>query len=71
MDIFPVARKKDNKQFGYSVITKSIGSGKESRFTIFNAVYKTEPIKKGDIILCKGFERDGQYYRMTRYEKIF
>ena len=71
LDIFPVARKKDNKQFGYSVITKSIGSGKESRFTIFNAVYKTEPIKKGDIILCKGFERDGQYYKMTRYEKIF
>lgn len=71
MDIFPVSRKKDNKQFGYSVITKSIGSGKESRFTIFNAVYKTEPIKKGDIILCKGFDRDGQYYRMTRYEKIF
>lgn len=71
MDIFPLARKKDNKQFGYSIITKSIGSGKESRFTVFNAVYKAEPIKKGDIILCKGFERDGQYYRMTRYEKIF
>lgn len=71
LDIFPLARKKDNKQFGYSVITKSIGSGKESRFTIFNAVYKADPIKKGDIILCKGFEREGQYYKMTRYEKIY
>lgn len=71
LDVFPVARKKDGKQFGYSVITKSIGSGKESRFTVFNRIYKTEPIKKGDIILCKGFERDGQYYTLTRYEKIF
>lgn len=71
LDIFPVARKKDGKQFGYSIITKSIGSGKESRFTVFNSLYKTEPIRKGDIILCKGFERDGQYYRMTRYEKVY
>lgn len=71
LDIFPVARKKDGKQFGYSIITKSIGSGKESRFTVFNSLYKTEPIRKGDIILCKGFERDGQYYKMTRYEKVF
>jgi DNA polymerase-3 subunit alpha len=71
LDIFPLARKKDGKQFGYSIVTKSIGSGKESRFTVFNSVYNSEPIKKGDIILCKGFERDGQYYKMTRYEKVF
>lgn len=71
LDIFPVARKKDGKQFGYSILTKSIGSGKESRFTVFNNLYKTDPIKKGDIILCKGFERDGQYYTLTRYDKVF
>lgn len=71
LDIYPLSRKSDKKQFGYSVITKSIGSGKESRFTVFNAVYKTDPIQKGDIILCKGFERDGQYFRLTSYEKIY
>lgn len=71
LDIYPLSRKSDKKQFGYSVITKSIGSGKESRFTVFNAIYKTDPIKKGDIIFCKGFERDGQYFRLTSFEKIF
>lgn len=71
LDIFPVHRRSDKRQFGYSIITKSIGSGKESRFTVFNAVYKAEPIVKGDIILCKGFERDGQYFKLTNYEKIF
>lgn len=71
LDIFPVCRKKDGKQFGYSVLTKSIGSGKESRFTVFNAVYKEDPIKKGDIINCKGFQREGQYFTLTRYEKVF
>lgn len=71
MDVFPVLRKKDGKQFGYSIVTKSIGSGKESRLTVFNALYKQDPIKKGDIILCKSFERDGQYFQLTSYDKVF
>lgn len=71
MDVFPVCRKKDGKQFGYSVITKSIGSGKESRFTVFNKVYNNEPIHKGDIIYCQSFTRDGQYFTMTGYRKIY
>lgn len=70
MDVFELVRKKDGKQFGYSIITKSIGSGVESRFTIFNSVYKLCPIKKDDVIWCKGWERDGKYFRMTRYEKL-
>ena len=71
MDMKPVLRKKDQKQFGYSIITKSIGSGKESRFTVFNAVYKRDPIQVGDIVMCKRFERDGQYFQLTSYEKVF
>lgn len=71
LDVFPLVRRKDNKQFGYSVVTKSIGSGKESRFTVANTLFKALPIQKGDIILCRGFQKDGAYYRMTSYEKIF
>lgn len=71
MDIYPLVRKRDGKQFGYSVITKSIGSGVESRFTVFNRVYDAEPVQKGDIIYCTSWERDGQYFRMTGYRKIF
>ena len=70
IDIYQLCRKKDNKQFGYSVITKSIGSGIEARFTVFNRVYDANPIAKGDIILCKGYKRDGQYFTMTAYDKI-
>lgn len=71
LDLYPVKRKRDNKQFGYSIITKSIGSGKESRFTVFNKVYDLEPIHKGDIIFCGGYEKDGRYFTMTRYEKLY
>lgn len=70
LDIFPLLRKRDSKQFGYSIVTKSIGSGKESRFTVFDSLYRTCPVYKGDIIYCKSFERDGQYFTLTSYTKI-
>lgn len=71
MELYPLARKRDGKQFGYSIVTKSIGSGKDSRFTMFNKVYDTDPIHKGDIIYCKSFERDGKYFTMTGFSKIY
>ena len=71
LDVFTLVRKKDNKQFGYSIITKSIGSGIESRFTVVNKLYDQDPIKKVDIIYCKSFEKNGQYYRLTGYNKIY
>ena len=52
-------------------MTKSIGSGKESRFTVPNAVFNKEPIKVGDVIYCRGYTKDGPYFRMTAYEKLY
>lgn len=70
MNVIPLKRKKDGKQFGYSLITRSLGSGKESRFTVFNRVFDKEPVQKDDIIQCLSYERDGQYFRMTAYQKL-
>lgn len=69
-DVFPVKRKRDGKQFGYNILTQSIGSGIESRFTVFNRLFNECPIQKGDVIYCKRYERDGQYFTMTEYRKI-
>lgn len=69
-EIFPVKRKRDGKQFGYNILTQSIGSGIESRFTVFNRLFNEHPIQKGDVIYCKRYERDGQYFTMTDYRKI-
>lgn len=71
LDVYELVRKRDNKQFGYSIVTKSIGSGIESRFTVFNKVYDTDPIRKGDIIYCQSYDVDGQYFRLTKYNKVF
>ena len=69
--IYPLLRKKDSVQFGYSVVAKSVGSGKETRYTVFNSVYEEEPINEGDLIICKGYRKEGQYFKLTAYEKTF
>lgn len=72
LNVFPLYRKKDNKLFGYNIITKSIGSGIESRFTVFCNIFDKEPIKRDDIILCQMYERNQRgYFTMTKYEKLF
>ena len=69
LDTYPLKRKKDGVQFGYSVVTKSIGSGKEARFTVFNRIYNQDPINKGDIIYCDSYSREGKYFTLTRFHK--
>lgn len=68
--IKPIYRKRDGKQWAYSIFTKSIGSGVEARFTTLNRVYNKDPVHENDIIYCRAFERDGQYFKLTDYQKI-
>lgn len=69
-DVKPLVRRSDGKQFGYSVFTKSIGTGKEGRFTVVNSVFNRDPIYKENIIYCKEFERQNGYFRLLNYEKV-
>lgn len=75
--VYPLNRKSDGKQFGYSVIGRSIGSGKESRYTVFNRSFDKDPIQVGDMVYCEKYEvsRDKNdkskvYYAMTQYHHI-
>jgi len=69
-EVRPIRSRKTGKIIGRSLFTKSIGSGKESRFTCWDRVYKQEPVKEGDIIVCKSYNRDGIYFTLERYEKM-
>ena len=69
VETYPLKRKSDGKRFGYSVITQSIGSGKESRFTVFNKLFEKDPIKKGDIIYCKKYASERGYFTLLDYYK--
>lgn len=71
-DIFPVKRKKDGVQFGYSFICQSIGSGIQNRFTVLNPTYqKCGEVKKNDIIYCLNYHTDNGYFRMVEYTQMF
>lgn len=67
-DVFPVKRRSDGEIFAYNVLTFSLGSGIEASMTVFKGPFEKEPIKKDDIITCKGWKRDGKWFRMTDYE---
>ena len=67
-DVFPVKRRSDGEIFAYNVLTFSLGSGIEASMTVFLTAYNKDPIKKDDIITCKGWKRDGKWFRMTNYE---
>lgn len=69
--IYPLKRKKDGKQFGYSFVTQSIGSGKESRFTVFNRTYNQVPVKEKDIIKCISYTKEGKYFTLNNYQQIY
>ena len=68
--VTPLQREKDGQQFGYSFFTKSIGSGVERRFTVFNKVFDKQPVKAEYIVYCKNYTRDGAYFTLTDYEQV-
>lgn len=68
--IYPLKRKVDKKQFGYSFITQSLGSGIESRFTVFNKTFEKEPVAEESIIRCLKWTKDKGFFTMNAYTKI-
>lgn len=67
-EVKPIYRKKDKKRIGFSIFTKSIGSGKEARFTLWKETFDKDPIKKEDVILCKSFSRNGKFFTLEKYQ---
>lgn len=68
--IFPVKRKSDGVKFGYNIIARSIGTGKESRFTILNEVYDKSPVKEMDVICVQKFHKNIRgFWYIDEYKK--
>lgn len=67
-NVYDLHRKKDGKLFGYSVIATSIGSGKQTRYTVFCRDWnRCGELDKGEIIHIEDYKRDGEYFQMTDY----
>lgn len=69
-DIYPMRSKQNNMVWGYSVITRSIGTGKTARLTVRSYTYDIDPIKKDDIIYAKSLKKnDAGYWYLVDYIK--
>lgn len=58
---YPIKRKKDGKICGYNITTRSLGSGKEAKFSVFNNVYSRDPFEQNDIIYITDWESEPKY----------
>jgi hypothetical protein len=73
-EIYPAKRKKDGKQFGKSIVATSIGSGKTSRYTIFNKTLREYgDVAAGQILKMpgkSGYTTDGRFFNMVCYKHL-
>lgn len=69
-NVFPITSRA-GKQFGYNVLTQSLGSGKDGKFTVYNREYNKDPIKKDDVVVCKSYRKDRGYFILNDYEHLY
>ena len=64
----PIYRRDNKKLCGYNFIATSIGSAKQSRYLIWDNVFKKNgSFSEGDIIKLCGFKKNGQSFEVTDY----
>jgi len=69
--VVPLKSKETGKPWGYALFTKSIGSGKSSRLTIYEKTYKNDPIKEHDVIFVKTTQKNNAgYWYLYDYDII-
>lgn len=71
MAVRPLLSKKTGNPWAYSVQGHSIGSGKESWYTIMSYAMKEEQIMPGDVIRILDYHNEkGQYWYIDNYKVI-
>ena len=66
--MYPIYRRDNKKLCGYNFIATSIGSAKQSRYLIWDNVFKKNgSFNEGDIIKLCGFKKNGQSFEVTDY----
>ena len=69
LDVKTLKSKASGKTWARQITAQSIGSGKQSNYTITSKNYHEE-FQVGDIILCKHLEKQKDYWHITNYEVL-
>lgn len=69
LDVKTLKSKTTGKTWARQITAQSIGSGKQSNYTITSKNYHEE-FQVGDVILCKHLEKQKDYWHITNYEVL-
>lgn len=68
---YVINKKLTGKPCGCNIICQSIGSGKQSKFVVWNkTLNKCGQIKKGDVINCLGYKKNGDDFELLDFSQI-
>ena len=62
MDCQPLIDKRNGNVWSYRLSTRSLGSGKTARISVYTKLYDENPIKTGNIIYAKSVEKNRAGY---------
>ena len=57
--------------WGVVIEGQSLGSGKKTRYTIFYKTYTKEPFDELDLIYIDEWKKEGEYFYIKKYHKIY
>lgn len=69
LDVKTLKSKASGRIWARQITAQSIGSGKQSNYTITSKNYHEE-FQVGDVILCKHLEKQKDYWHITNYEVL-
>ena len=69
LDVKTLKSKASGRVWARQITAQSIGSGKQSNYTITSKNYHEE-FQVGDVILCKHLEKQKDYWHITNYEVL-
>lgn len=73
--VVPLKNKSTGEQFAYMLVTKSIGTGKNSSVNVMTEVFDSNPIYEGDVIKIDNARTDMYknkkgYWYLKKYERM-
>ena len=72
-DVYPLRSKKTSDIWAYSVVARSIGTGKTNRWTVYASTCKRKPLRVNDIIHVpvNGWGEQRGYLYLYDYDYVF
>lgn len=71
MEVIPLKNKQTDTVWAYAIFTRSVGSGKSARLTLYKEIFDKKPINPMNIIYAEDlYKNKSGYWYLQKYEVI-